>query len=164
MSLNRLTDNFYLEEFLASQTAVRKGIDNSPKTDFVQSNIFYTARKLQKIRNRLCLAFDRDIGIYISSGYRCLKLNRILGGSKTSSHVKGWAADINAQGMTAEELFLFIVNIKDDLNFDQLIFEFGRWVHIGFSNTPRGQILVAKKVKRKYLPGYRTVYEEFKYV
>jgi hypothetical protein len=98
--------------------------------------------------------------IHISSGYRSDALNKAIGGSKTSQHCKGEAIDIDMDGtsITNAQVFNFI---KDNLNFDQMIWEFGTdknpdWVHVSYNSTgkQRKQILKALKVngKTSYAP------------
>jgi hypothetical protein len=98
--------------------------------------------------------------IIISSGYRSAELNKAIGGSLSSQHCSGEAIDIDMDGtdITNAQIFNYI---KDNLNFDQMIWEFGTdtnpdWVHVSFASnrSQRKQILVAKKVNGKttYIP------------
>ena len=131
-----MPDNFTIEELIFSQTAARNGIDNSPSEDII-INLTRLAWNLQAIRDGL------GKPVIVSSGYRCPYLNNAIGGSKTSAHMKGLAADINVPGMTPLDLSIWIAeNIPD---YDQVIHEFGRWVHFGLSDVPRGQLLTAMK-------------------
>ncbi len=134
----QLTKNFALVEFERSETATRYKLDNSvPKA--VLPNVQRLAELLQYIRDELKLK-----RIDISSGFRGDALNRMVGGVAGSSHQLGLAADISVPGMTAEELFQAI--IKLDPEYDQVIQEFGRWVHIGLSvGKPRKQRMRATK-------------------
>lgn len=137
-SNGQLTPNFKLSEFERSDTAIQHGIDNSVPKALVP-NIQRLAEFLQELREKL-----GGKRITISSGYRGDALNRMVGGVSTSSHSKGLAADISVSGMTTEELFQFIIN--SGLKYDQVIQEFGRWVHVGLSSgEPRGQKLRATK-------------------
>jgi hypothetical protein len=95
------------------------------------------------------------VPIRISSGYRSAALNKAIGGSLSSQHCSGEAIDIDMDGtsITNAQVFNFI---KDNLEFDQLIWEFGTdknpdWVHVSYETTgkQRKQILVAKRVKGK---------------
>lgn len=141
-----MPDNFTIEELIFSQTAARNGIDNSPSEDII-INLTRLAWNLQAIRDGL------GKPVIVSSGYRCPYLNNAIGGSKTSAHMKGLAADINVPGMTPLDLSIWIAeNIPD---YDQVIHEFSRWVHLGFSDVPRGQLLTAMKEdgKTKYVTG-----------
>ena len=134
----QLTANFRLSEFERSDTATEHKIDNSVPAA-VLPNVKRLAEFLQELRDKQ--GFKR---VLISSGYRGDALNRMVGGVSTSSHSLGLAADISVPGMTAEELFQAV--IKSGLQFDQVIQEFGRWVHVGLSTgKPRGEKLRATK-------------------
>ena len=143
----QLTRNFSLDEFTFSNTAVRKGIDNTPTEEAVKNLQALCVHVLQPLRDKL------GKPITINSGYRCKELNTAIGGSRNSQHMEGKAADIKVEGVNIEELFQFIIrNIPD---YDQCIQEFGRWIHIswnGYNN--RNQNLRAIKVnsKTKYIP------------
>ena len=96
----RLTPHFELEEFTQSSTALRLGIDNTPGPEVVK-RLKVVAEKLEVIRQA---AFLQSNAIIISSGYRSPHLNLVVGGSKNSAHIWGWAADIKVRGFTALEL------------------------------------------------------------
>lgn len=135
--------HFSRDELLFSQTAARNGIDNSPTSDEIEANIVRTAWYLELLREKL-----GSRPIVVSSGYRSPYLNNAIGGSKTSAHMKGLAADISCPDMTPLELSRFIAENMDD--YDQVIHEFGRWVHLGLSDTsPRGELLTAMKENNK---------------
>ncbi len=156
-----LTKNFSLWEFEASQEATRRGIDNSVP-DILWGNTLQLAHWLQKLRDELSKTYGRDVSITISSGYRCPKLNRAIGGSKRSRHMSGLAADIRANGLSPQELFDFICN-ESDLEFDQCIQEFNSWVHVSIlsaveDKVARNQKLKASK-KRNAFGMLRTQYE-----
>lgn len=153
----RITENFSLAELTRSDTAKRRGLNNQPNAAELE-NIKKTAAELEKIRAYV------GAPIVVSSCYRSEAVNRAVGGSKTSAHRYGSAADIDAVGYTSAELARKIIEMRDKgrLKFDQVILEFpergaGAWVHIGFRwNSPmRGQILTAKKQggKTVYLQG-----------
>lgn len=128
-----LSENFTLEEMTFSQTAARRGIDNTP-----------TPEHFRNLR-RLCALLEdvRDVcatPVRITSGYRCEELNRAVGGAKNSQHLTGCAADIKCIGLPIEETMQII--IEADLSYDQLIMEFadspsGGWVHISVPNDPQ---------------------------
>lgn len=160
----KLSENFTLEEMLVSSTAKKYGIDNIPDATAKANMSILCNKLLQPIRNK----FGKSI--IVTSGYRCLALNTRIGGSKTSQHMKGQAADINSgEGYKAggdarykanAELFDLIYKMG---GYDQLINEFPnakgqpQWVHVSYNPTlkkQRGQALVAKKVNGKtiYLP------------
>lgn len=144
----RLTRNFFLSEFSVSQTAIRHGIDNSIPID-LRPNLVRLAGWLQTLRDRLCVKYGRDIPIIISSGYRGPKLNKKIGGSKTSSHMTMLAADFTAVGLSVAQLQLDVIELMgEDHPYDQCIDEFSRWVHIGLAQdgrAPRRQNLVARQ-------------------
>lgn len=133
----RLSKNFTLEEFLISQTATRHGIDMTP-SDFVKHNLEeLCVTCLQPLRDEV------GVGIYISSGFRPLELNGRIGGSKTSAHITGSASDFRVTNQTPFETATLIVEMG--LPFDQVIQEFGRWVHLGIADILRGEKLTAYK-------------------
>lgn len=146
----QLSAHFTLHEMLTSQTAVRYRYDEQfdPSVQIIENLRQLCQRVLEPIRISI------SVPIRVSSGYRCLRVNTKIGGSKTSQHMSGQAADIQTLSIAPEELFQSIKQL--DLPFDQLIQEFDSWVHISFSDNPRGQILRAVKLgngRTKYLPG-----------
>tara|TARA_R100000388_G_scaffold74619_1_gene54057 strand:+ start:4886 stop:5356 length:471 start_codon:yes stop_codon:yes gene_type:complete len=127
----KLSKNLSLAEATKSLTAKRLGIDNTPD-DWVTENLRQVAINIfQPVRD----AFRNPI--YVSSGYRSADLNTAIGGSKRSQHVEGRALDLDADvygGCTNSQIFNYI---KENLEFDQLIWEFGDesnpdWVHVSF--------------------------------
>ena len=142
----KLSKNLSLGEFTRSQTAKRKGIDNTPSEKHLEAAKLLAENIFQPIRE--CFA----VPIFISSGYRSDALNEAIGGSKTSQHSKGEAMDIDMDhrnGPENEEIFHYI---RENLPFDQLIWEFGTderpdWVHVSYNSDgeQRGQILTAKR-------------------
>ena len=145
-----LTEHFTLEELLDSQSAVRLGIDEQ----------FAPAESIKDNLKALCIDVLEPIRtlinspIRISSGYRCERVNKAIGGAETSQHVKGQAADISCKDLTTEELYKSIQ--ESGIIFDQLIQEFGHWVHISYTSVAenRGQCLRAIKVdgQTRYIP------------
>lgn len=131
-----LTEHFTLEELTASDTAARLGIDNTPGP-VERANLVVLANKLEVVRLIL------GAPLIISSGYRCLALNRKLRSDDTSAHVQGLGADFTCPGFgTPLEIALRLASRRDEIGFDQLIHEFGRWVHVGFRlKDPRGELL-----------------------
>lgn len=132
----QLTPHFTLAELTASETAARLGIDNTPPLA-VMADLRATALMLEKVREIL------GGPILISSGYRCLALNRALRSKDTSAHVAGRAVDFTCPSFgTALQVAQRLAQRQAELEFDQLIHEFGRWVHIGrAAGAPRGQLL-----------------------
>lgn len=134
----RLTENFTLVEFTRSETADRLGIDNTPSARELE-NIQRTADLLQRIRNLV------GSPVYITSGFRCDELNRAVGGSPTSAHRLGYAADIWVPSKTPVELAWLLVNaprFDPKIVWDQLICEVSRGVvHISSDPRQRGDVL-----------------------
>jgi hypothetical protein len=132
-----LSPHFTLDELTFSQTAARHAINNFPPDEIVP-NLRRLAEALEKVRAHI------KAPIRVSSGYRCLTLNqKIAGSSKTSAHVLGLAADISVKGMSAKELALKISQMDHD--FDQIICEYDRWVHVGLSlGKPRRELLTIR--------------------
>lgn len=118
-----LSAHFTLEELSSSDTAVRKGIDNTPSAEIVE-NLKRVAQTLEQIRTLV------GAPVRVSSGYRCPALNTAIGGSSKSAHVEGLAADITVSGKTPKELAIMIRDAK--IEYDQLIYE-GTWVHVGLA-------------------------------
>lgn len=124
-----------------SATAQRKGIKNDPSIEVCKSLTALVKNVLDPLRE----AYGKPI--IVTSGYRCEKLNKAVGGAASSQHVKGEAADIRSVQDTPEEnkkLFDLIVKLK--LPFDQLINEHGfDWVHVSYGARHRRQKLKAVK-------------------
>lgn len=131
----RLSKNFELEEFLVSQTAERHGIDMTPPDEVVENLARLCRKVLQPLRDRLASP------VMVSSGYRPELLNRLIGGSPRSAHIDGRAADFNVAGYTPHEVVSELILMNPP--FDQVIHEFGRWVHVGIAARPRKEVLTA---------------------
>jgi zinc D-Ala-D-Ala carboxypeptidase len=145
----QLSKNLSLAEMIRSESAKRKGISNMPTEEHLANMKKLAANVFQPIREHF------NVPIHISSGYRSLELNKAIKGSKTSQHVLGQAVDLDMDGtkITNKQIFDFI---KDNLDYDQLIFEFGTdsnpaWVHVSFNpnGKQRKQILKATKKNGK---------------
>jgi zinc D-Ala-D-Ala carboxypeptidase len=153
-----LSENLSIAEFSKSDTAKRKGINNTPKGVHLEAAKELAQNIFQPIRKHFTTP------IFISSGYRSEALNKAIGGSKTSQHCKGEAMDIDMDGRggpTNTEIFHYI---RENLPFDQLIWEFGTnekpdWVHVSYKKggPQRGQILTAKRNSAG-----KTLYEAWK--
>lgn len=132
----KLSEHFMLSEFLRSETAARLGIDNTPP-DYIVGHLQTNAAFLEEVRTLL-----GGVVIHISSGFRCLELNRAIGSKDTSAHVDGRATDFEAPAFgTPLEICHRLV--ASDIPFDQLIWEH-TWVHIGWARAgevPRRQVL-----------------------
>lgn len=149
-----LSPHFDLQEFLVSETAARMGRE----VDATEGVAFNLQRLCNLVLEPVREYVERPI--VITSGYRPEWLNNVVNGSKTSAHMSGCAADIIAPGMPASVLAnriaFMAAMLGDVMQIDQLILEFGRWVHIGIAeegNEPRGELLTAR-----YVDG-RTVYD-----
>jgi hypothetical protein len=150
----QLSKNLALAEVTRSETAKRKGISNMPTPEHIENFKKLAENIFQPIRDHF------GAPIHLSSGYRSAALNKAVGGSSSSQHCKGEAIDIDMDGtaITNKQIFDYI---KANLNFDQLIWEFGTdanpdWVHVSYNSdgAQRKQILKAVKAggATKYLP------------
>lgn len=129
----KLSPNFTLAEFTRSQTAARYGIDMSV-SESIKDRLAWLCRAfLEPIRSEL------DASIHITSGYRTPELNQRIGGSRSSAHMLGLAADFVAVGYSPKQIFKIVQEMKFSVNFDQLILE-RTWVHLGVMAPPRRQI------------------------
>lgn len=149
--MNLLTPHFHLEEFLFSQEAARRGISNVPDVRSLTNIEDILAPGMERVR----LALD-ELPILVSSGYRSERLNRAVGGSPNSDHVKGLAADFTCPAFGAPRaVALHLQTQATAVGFAQLIYE-GTWVHISFpppGGAARGDVLTAH-----FAPGRATVY------
>jgi len=153
----QLSEHLTLAEATKSQTATRLGIDNSPTIAHLESLRSVAKNIFEPIRNHF------GVPIAVTSGYRSKALNDAISGSRRSQHCNGQALDIDADvfgRITNGEIFHYI---KSNLDFDQLIWEFGNednpdWVHVSFvgDGSNRGEILTA------YRENGRTRYKKFK--
>jgi len=145
-----LSDNFTLQEFVVSRTALIKGISNQPQQQHIMPMMELCEALLEPIR--------KHFGpVTIHSGYRSHDLNIAVGGSDKSQHSKGEAADIVVGSKTPLEVCRWIE--KSDLPFDQLIFE-GAWTHISYGSRMRHSVLTAhfhKGSKTTYTGGLSDV-------
>ena len=135
-----LSENFTLEEMIASETASRHHIDQTPSNE-VLMNLRRLALFLEDVRKLL------GKPIHINSAYRSPLANEAVGGKKTSQHCRGTAADLKVKGMTPNEVVSAIV--KSGLQYDQVIREFDAWTHVSIPNgkdlPPRKQALIIDK-------------------
>lgn len=153
----KLSNYVSLSEVTKSDTATRRGISNEPTPEHLENLKTICTEVFDKVREHF------GVPIYISSGYRSAALNKAIKGSSTSDHSLGRALDLDqdfrSNGITNMDVFKFI---KDNLEFDQLIYEFGNsknpdWVHVGYrKGANRKQILIA------YKEGTKTKYKAFK--
>lgn len=122
--MKSLSKYFSLRELTFSKIAEVHGIDNTPTSDILET-LKYTALQLDKVRELL------NKPVNISSGYRCLQVNRRLGSKDTSQHLKGEAVDFKCE-LFGSPKKVFDKIRESDIQFDQLILEFNSWVHISF--------------------------------
>ena len=144
----KLSEHFDLVEFCASEVAARRGLDNTIPPELIPNAVALCQNVLEPARAVLG-------PIRVNSGYRSKKVNSAVGGAWGSQHTLGQAADIIPLGPNVP-LFDLFDYIYKNLLFDQLIWEFGSWVHVSYNSTPRRNVLVASA-----LPGkQRAVYAE----
>lgn len=150
----QLSKHLSLVEVTRSETAKRMGVSNMPTEEHLENFKLLAEKVFEPIREHF------KVPIHISSGYRSKALNTAIKGSLSSQHCSGEAIDIDMDGtsITNAQIFNYI---KDNLSFDQLIWEFGTdknpdWVHVSYESTgkQRKQILKALKVngKTSYAP------------
>ena len=149
-----LTNNFSLAEMVKSETALRHDMDNTPGEAEIENLKRLAEKVLQPVRDHY------GKGVKVNSGYRHPEVNSKVGGSKTSDHCKGQAADIEIPGVPNAELAQWIA---ENLDFTQVILEFytqgipdSGWVHVSYDPANlKKQTLTAVKQNGKtvYLPG-----------
>jgi len=147
-----LSEHFTLEEATHSDTAIRQGIDNQPSTLQLE-NMKIAAANLEKVR-------AVTGALNVNSWLRLPAVNVAVGGSKISSHMDGWAIDVSSSKLTPYQLCQEVK--KAGIKFDQMIHEFGRWMHISFAPEMRQQELTIFKPEGKYKPGILTEAEYHK--
>ena len=154
----QLSKHLSLAEVTRSDSAKRTGISNEPTAEHLENFKLLAEKVFEPIREHF------KVPIHISSGYRSLALNKKIGGSLTSQHCSGEAIDIDmdgsASGVTNKQVFDFI---KQHLNFDQLIWEFGTasnpdWVHVSYESTGKQRKQVLRAIKQ----GGKTAYAPYK--
>lgn len=147
MADTRLTADFWLSEFLRSEAAVRRGLDNQPPATAMGNLCNILAPGMQRIRSLLMSP------VQITSGYRSPAVNAAVGGAASSQHVEGLAADFVAPAFGPPRMICrtLAANVEA-LGIDQLIFE-GQWVHVSFAAKPRGEVLTAH-----FVPGQKVSY------
>jgi len=150
----QLSKNFSLEELTKSETALRHDMDNTPGEAEIENLKLLVEKVLQPVREYYAR------GVKVNSGFRHPDVNAKVGGSKTSDHCKGLAADIEIPGIPNYELAYWI---SKNLDFTQLILEFytsgvpdSGWVHVSYdpSNLKKQELTAVKQAgKTVYLPG-----------
>jgi hypothetical protein len=152
--MTQLTKNFSLAEMVKSEAALRHDMENNPGPDELNNLLNLCANVLQPIRDHY------QKGVKVNSGYRSPDVNAKVGGSRTSDHTRGMAADIEIPGVPNADLAKWI---KENLSYTQLILEFytvgvpdSGWVHVSYDPIDlKKQVLTAikKDGKTVYLPG-----------
>jgi len=154
----QISKHLSLAEVSRSETAKRKGINNTPSGEHLENFKKLAENIFEPIREHFA------VPIHISSGYRSKELNAAIGGASSSQHCQGEAIDIDmdgsSSGVSNADVFKYI---KDHLNFDQLIWEFGSdsnpdWVHVSYESTGKQRKQILKAVKA----GGKTSYVPFK--
>lgn len=151
----KLSKNLTLVEVIRSESAKRNGIDNFPTPEHLENLKKLATNIFQPIRDHF------KTPIIISSGYRSEKLNRLVPGTSiTSQHCSGEAIDIDMDGTKIKNKQIFDF-IKNNLDFDQLIWEFGddnnpAWVHVSYESSGKQRKQVLRAIKKnnntKYVP------------
>ena len=143
--MKKISKHISYKEATFSQTATRKDIDNTPTPEILE--------RMKALAENIFEPLRAYVGgpIKINSFYRSINLNVAIGGAKSSQHTRGEAMDIDDTfgHMSNKEMFEFI---KDELDFDQLIWEFGddnnpAWIHVSYvsNKNNRRRILKAEK-------------------
>jgi zinc D-Ala-D-Ala carboxypeptidase len=143
----KLSANFSLSELTKSESASRLGLDNEPTQEIISSLQALVNHILQPVR-------DKFGPVVVTSGYRSPEVNKAIGGSATSDHCKGQAADFEVLGKDNRELAIWIA---ENMQFTQLILEFYKpgvpdsgWVHCSFDQgNLKRQVLTAEKINGK---------------
>lgn len=143
----KIGNNLLLSECYKSDTAIKFGIDNTPLIEHIDALKILA----KKIYDPLCKYYK--LRVPITSMYRSQELNKKIGGSKTSQHCKGEAVDLDFDQIKSEYSNTDLFNyIKNNLEFDQLIWEFGNdkkpdWVHVSFAKNGNNRKMILKAIK-----------------
>jgi hypothetical protein len=148
-----ITKNFYLDEFLKSKTAEEKGIKNTPNSVHILNLKYLVTKILQPVRTHFNKA------VHVHSGYRSPALNEAIGGSRSSQHCSGEAADFEIFGIPNKDVAEWIA---DNLEYDQIILEFynpkdgpnSGWIHVSMKRIGKNR----KKKLVAYKDGTKTRY------
>jgi hypothetical protein len=147
--MDRISKNISFKEAIRSNTALRRGIENTPGS--------YERSNMEIIAEKIFEPLREWVGgpVKINSFFRCEKLNRAIGGAKRSQHMEGRAMDLDDTfgHKTNAEMFEYI---RKNLSFDQLIWEFGDdknpdWIHVSYvsQDQNRLRVMIAEKVNGK---------------
>lgn len=138
-----LSEHFSLEEATYSETAIRLGINNQP-SDAQLENMKIAAAGMEQVR-------ALTGALRVNSWLRLPEVNVAVGGSKISSHMDGWAIDCSSSKLSPYDICKLVEG--SGIKFDQMIHEFGRWMHISFAPEMRMQKLTIFKPENKYKAG-----------
>ena len=141
-----LSEHFTLEEATYSETAIRLGINNQP-SETQLDKMRLAAIGMEQVR-----ALTGPLRV--NSWLRLPEVNVAVGGSKISSHMDGWAIDCSSSKLSPYEICKLVEG--SGIKFDQMIHEFGRWMHISFAPEMRMQKLTIFKPENKYKAGILT--------
>lgn len=164
---NKISAHISYHEATRSDTAIRKGLDNTPGEQQIKNIKLWAEKVFEPLRERVSAKRGKDSPIHINSIFRSVAVNKSVGGSKTSQHCAGEASkkeeaagdiETNYDDFTNKELFLLI---KDHGVFDQLIWEFGdddapAWVHVSYRKGGN-----RKQIFKAVSENGRTVYKPF---
>jgi zinc D-Ala-D-Ala carboxypeptidase len=140
-----MSQTFTLDQMIFSKTAQERRISNIPPTNDINRAMLFTIAGLERISHMLNEPME------ILSGYRCFELNKVVGGSINSQHMKGEACDFIAPLFgDSRAIASFLEGFMGQLGIDQMILE-KTWVHVSFTLNPRKQILTCRD--GKYFPG-----------
>lgn len=134
-----LTPHFSLDELIFSEVALRHGMDNTPSAGQVASLTRLCAELLEPVRLIL------GVPMHINSGFRSIEVNGAVGGTHTSAHMSGEAADFVPIGLDLRTTF-DMLRARSELPYDQIIIECAAWIHIAIAPeglAPRRQALMA---------------------
>ncbi|RJQ63182.1 MAG: peptidase M15A [Stygiobacter sp.] len=144
----KLSASFNLDEFIVSQVAERHGYRNEPNEKQTENMRLLCVNVLQPLREII------NVPIFINSGFRSFDVNAAVGGKFNSQHREGKAADFIVPSMNLADVFNIVLQ---KLSFDQLIYEFGKWIHVSWNRElNRKDVMISKTVYGK------TVYENVK--
>jgi zinc D-Ala-D-Ala carboxypeptidase len=136
----RIGSNFWLSEFLRSDLAVRRGLENMPHAEQLANITNILGPGMQRVRDTL------GAPVQITSGYRSPDINAAVGGSRSSQHTQGLAADfVCPQFGPSRAVAKYLSQRWDEVRYDQLIYE-GSWCHISFAGVgarERSEVLTA---------------------
>ena len=142
-----------MEEFTASDQAVRLGIDNTLPAQYANQALL-TAQMMERVRGFLSEQAGRETPVQVTSGYRCEALNRAVGGSERSDHMRMMAVDFRAPGFgTPQQICKTLAPALLELQLGQLILEYGSWVHVSLAIPTKAIDRVITRTANGYTVG-----------